>query len=257
MKTSQRGRRPAAGEAVVSRAFRLLAAFDEDHRRLSLTDLARRSGAPLSTTSRLARQMLDWGALERDERGRFSIGLRLYELASLSPRTHDLRDVALPYMGDLAEATRQHVLLVVREGDEALLLERLSAHHAMPVLYRVGGRMPLHATAAGLVLLASAPTDAQARALADPLVLEPEMVTVTPRALRRSLADARRQRFVVLRRQAPEATMAVAVPIADPGGDVVAALSIVVPDQQADPRRLVPALSTTAAAISRALGRGS
>ena len=65
-------------------------------------------------------------------------------------------------MGDLEEVTRQHVLLAVREGEEALLVERLSAHQAMTVLYRVGGRLPLHSTGVGLVLLAFAAETAPA-----------------------------------------------------------------------------------------------
>jgi DNA-binding IclR family transcriptional regulator len=248
-----RGKRPASGPPVVARALGLLEAFDEVHVRLSLTELSRRSGTPVSSTARLASQMLAWGALERDEQGRYCVGLRLYEVGSLCPRSHDLREVALPFMGDLAEATRQHVLLAVREANVALLVERLSGHHAMPVLYRVGGRLPLHSTAVGLVLLAFAPEDVQAEVLAQRLSHEPEKVAVTPRSLRRSLADARRERAVVLRRRVPQPTMAVAVPITDAAGRVVAALSLVVPDHTTDPWRLVPALRTTAAAISRGL----
>lgn len=35
-----------------------------------------------------------------------------------------------PFVGDLEEATRQHLLLAVRDGGEALLVERVSAHQA-------------------------------------------------------------------------------------------------------------------------------
>ena len=64
-------------------------------------------------------------------------------------------------MGDLAEATHQHVLLAVRDGNDALLVERLSSRTAMPVLYRVGGRLPLHSTGVGLILLAFADAEFQ------------------------------------------------------------------------------------------------
>ena len=104
----------------------------------------------------------------------FVIGLRLLEIASLAPRGHGLRQMALPYMEDLHVATRQHVLLAVRDGREAVLVERLSARGAGQVLYRVGGRMPLHATGVGLCLLANASTDVQDQALAGDLTLVPE-----------------------------------------------------------------------------------
>jgi IclR helix-turn-helix domain len=155
--TLVRGKRPPEGEPVVDRALSLLSAFDARQRRLTLAELSRRSGMPVSTTLRLATRLVSWGALERDERGRYCIGLRLLEVASLAPRGHGLRQVALPFMGDLAEVTRQHVQLGVRDGTEATLVERLSAHQATPVQYRVDGRLPLHSTALGLVLFAFAP----------------------------------------------------------------------------------------------------
>ena len=165
-----RGRRPPQGDPVVDRAFALLAAFDAGHRSLSLGELSRRSGIPTSSTLRLAGRLMAWGALERGNDGRFTIGLRLWEVASLAPRGQGLKQVALPFMGDLEEVTRQHVLLAVREGTEALLVERLSAHQAMNVLYRVGGRLPLHSTGVGLVLLAFAEPAFQESVLAQPLV---------------------------------------------------------------------------------------
>jgi DNA-binding IclR family transcriptional regulator len=142
---------------VVDRAFSLLAAFDAGHRSLTLGELSRRSGIPTSSTLRLATRLMAWGALERAADGRFSIGLRLWEVASLAPRGQGPKQVALPFMGDLEEVTRQHVLLAVRQGTEALLVERLSAHQAMDVLYRVGGRMPLHSTGVGLVVRGGPP----------------------------------------------------------------------------------------------------
>ena len=125
---------------------RCSAAFDAGHRSLSLGELSRRSGIPTSSTLRLAGRLMAWGALERAPTAGSPIGLRLWEVASLAPRGQGLKQVALPFMGDLEEVTRQHVLLAVRDGDDALLVERLSAHQAMPVLYRVGGRLPLHST---------------------------------------------------------------------------------------------------------------
>ena len=151
-----RGRRPPQGDPVVDRALSLLDAFDAGHRHLTLGELSRRSGIPPSSALRLASRLLAWGALERDADGRFSIGLRLWEVAALAPRGQGLQQVALPFMGDLEAVTHQHVLLAVREGDEAVMVERLSSHHAVPALYRPGGRLPLHSTGVGLVLLAFA-----------------------------------------------------------------------------------------------------
>jgi DNA-binding IclR family transcriptional regulator len=255
--TLVRGKRPPEGEPVVDRALSLLSAFDARQRRLTLAELSRRSGMPVSTTLRLATRLVSWGALERDERGRYCIGLRLLEVASLAPRGHGLRQVALPFMGDLAEVTRQHVQLGVRDGTEATLVERLSAHQATPVLYRVGGRLPLHSTALGLVLFAFAPAEVQEELLAKPIYRESDHVLIPPAVMRRTLAEVRRERLAVYRRheaQHTQAVVAVAAPIYGDDDTVVAALGVLLPEQGAQPRRLGLAVLTAARGISRALG---
>jgi hypothetical protein len=138
-----RGRKPPTGEPLLERAFRLLAAFRPGDRSLSLTAMSARAHIPKSSALRIARQLVDCGALERRDDAEFVIGLRLLEIASLAPRGHGLRQTALPFMEDLHVATGQHVLLAVRDGTEAVLVERLSTRGAGKVLYRVGGRMPL------------------------------------------------------------------------------------------------------------------
>ena len=199
-----RGRRPAHGEPVLDRAFRMLGAFGPAHRSLSLTSLSARAGLPKPTTLRLARKLAEWGALERTADGSYVIGLRLLEIASLAPRGHGLRATALPYLEDLHQATGQHVLLAVRDGHEAILIERLSAHGAGRVLYRVGGRMPLHSTGVGLILLAHAPPAVQDEILAGDLTLEPEHITLSGRDLRAQLAAIRRDGVAVASRRHPE-----------------------------------------------------
>jgi DNA-binding IclR family transcriptional regulator len=249
-----RGRRPPQGDPVVDRALSLLSAFDAGHRSLSLGELSRRAAIPASSALRLATRLMAWGALERDQQGRFTIGLRLWEVASLAPRAQELRQVALPFLQDLREVTGQHVLLAVRDGSEALLVERLSSHHAMPVLYRVGGRLPLHSTGVGLVLLAFAEPDVQEAVLAQPLVHEPEKVAVAPAALRRSLAQIRQEGASTVRRLVPEPLVSVAAPIFDGNDRVTAAVSVIVPQERAEPRLLVAAVRTVARSISRGLG---
>lgn len=249
-----RGRRPPQGDPVVDRALSLLGAFDAGHQYLSLGELSRRSGIPMSSALRLATRLLAWGALERGADGRFCVGLRLWEVAALAPRGHGLRQVALPFMGDLEEVTRQHVLLAVREGEEALMVERLSSHGAVPALYRPGGRMPLHSTGVGLVLLAYADSDLQERVLAQPLTHQPEKVPISPTEMRRTLAEIRREGLAVFRRGAPGPVVSVAAPVHDVRGEVVAALSVLVPAGHAEPRLLGPAVRTAARGISRGLG---
>jgi DNA-binding IclR family transcriptional regulator len=255
--TRVRGKRPAEGEPVVDRALALLAAFDASRRTLSLRELSRRSGIPVSSTLRLAGRLLAWGALERDEQGRYSIGLRLLEVASLAPRGHGLRQVALPFMSDLAAVTRQHVQLAVREGHEATLVERFSSHSAVAVRYRVGGKLPLHCTGMGLALLAFAPLEVQEEVLAQPLRGEPDQNLIPPAMMRRTLAEVRRERLAIYRRMEEPPIVAVAAPIFGEREEAIAAIGLLLPEREAQPRRIGYAVQTAAQSISRQLGAPS
>ncbi|MER7938135.1 MULTISPECIES: IclR family transcriptional regulator [unclassified Streptomyces] len=241
---------------MIERAFALLASFDGDHRAQTLAELAQRSGIPRSSALRLARTLTSVGALERLEDGRYVVGLRLLETASLAPRGHGLRAVAMPYMEDLFHVTRQHVLLAVRDAGEALLVERLSARDASPVRYRVGGRLPLTSTGVGLVLLSFAPPSVQEEAMAAHRPERGDDDIRTPDDLRRVLAEIRRGDHAVGRQDRPWPVITVAAPVRD-GKEVVAALSVVAPDTGPGTPAFGPAVRATARAISRLLAEDS
>ena len=250
----QRGKRPKQGEPVIDRALSLLAVFTDRRRALTLSEMARHAEMPAPTALRLIARLVAWGALERLDDGRYVVGVRLWEVASLSPRGHGVREIALPYLEDLFEVTRHHVLLAVRDKNEAVLIERLSSKEATEVAYRVGGRLPLRYTAVGLVLPAGADAAFQESTIKQPADVEAGVDAMPEGQLRRILSDVRRTGVAMIRRSAPSRTVSVASPIFDAQGAVVAALSIVVPDGATPPNVLAPAVQATARAVSRNLG---
>lgn len=239
--------------SVAGRLLLLFEAFSADRPALLLSELSRRSGLPLSTTHRLVAELREWGALERGTDGRYRVGLRLWELAALCPRGLGLRDAAMPFLEDLYEATHENVQLAVRDGADVVYVERISGRGAVNVLTRVGGRLPVHATGVGLVLLANATRQVQEDVLAGPLKRFTERTICAPEELRRRLSAVRRDGYAVSDRAIELISQSVAVPIHGPEGSVVAALSIVVP-ADADARALVPAVRAAGRGISRALG---
>lgn len=249
-----RGKRPSRGDPVIDRALSLLAAFDSDHPQLTLTELSRRADLPLSTARRQAERLVAWGALEQSSQGGYVVGLRLWEVARLAPRGLGLREVAMPFMEDLYEATRQHVLLAVLDGDEALLVERRSSRGAVTVAYRVGERLPLHATGVGLVLLAHAPEDVRERVLSGEVAATTGTPAPEPVRLRQTLERIRLSGIATINRGSPVPVVSVAAPVRAKGDRVVAALSIVVPVGGASPRTIEPAVRAAARAVSRGLG---
>lgn len=247
---------PASGGtgSVTARALQLLDAFSAERSTLTLTELSSRSGLPLSTAHRLVQDLVTWGALERDGVGRYRIGLRLWEVASLAPRGLGLREHALPFLEDLSQVTHENVQLAVREGLEVVFVERIAGRRAVPVRTRVGGRFPMPPTGVGLVLLAYAPADVQEQVLAGPLEALTPRTIVSPQRLRQVLAEVRRTGHAVSDRQVTLDSVSVAAPVWGADGTVVAALSVVVRSDGVAPSTLVPAVRAAAHGISRVVG---
>jgi DNA-binding IclR family transcriptional regulator len=242
------GRRTAG-----SKLLDVLDAFGRDRRALSLSEIARAIDVPLSTAHRLIAELCAWGGLERDEDGRYRIGLRLWELGALAPRALGLREAALPFMEDLYEVTHENVQLAVRDDLDVVFVERIAARSAVPVLTEVGGRFPLPPTGVGLVLLAAAPAEVQERVLTMPLRRYTPWTITDPAQLRRVLADVRRSGVAISDRQVTADAVSVAAPITQ-RDTVVAALSIVVRgDGPAAVRPMAPGVRAAARAISRTL----
>lgn len=242
------------GRSVTSRLFDVLYAFRPGRSRMTLADLTRATGLPHATVRRLAMELVDAGALDRTPDGRFSVGIRMWQLGALAPLSVPLRTVALPYMEDLNTALRQHVQLAVLDETEAVLIERISVGDAVPVVSRVGGRLPLHSTGVGRVLLAHAEP-----ALAE-LVVEQALTAFTPRTLTNSpqleqaLEECRQTGVTLVRGETSLGTDSVATRIINTDGEVIAALSVVVRAGSVDLRTVKPAVIAAGLAVSRRLG---
>jgi DNA-binding IclR family transcriptional regulator len=250
---TRRGRPVGATGPVVSRALQLLDTFSAERPELTLSEIARRAEMPLPTAHRLLHELCVWGAVERGEDGLYRVGLRLWELASLAPRGHGLRERSLPFLEDLSQITRENVQLAVREGTEVLYIERIAGSGAVPLVTRAGSRFALTATGVGLVLLAHAPAEVQDKVLSSPIERYTSKTVTDPVQLRRMLADVRVKGFAISDRQISMDTLSVAAPIQSPNGKVIAALSLGVRYCSARPYALAPLVRTSARAIAHAL----
>jgi DNA-binding IclR family transcriptional regulator len=247
-----RGRDRTPPKTVASKVLSLLDVFTWESSELSLNELARRSGLPLSTTYRLAAELVDWGALERIAGGGYRLGMRLVEVGARAPRAASLNEVVAPFMQDLYVVTRENVHLAVLDGHEALYVERVTGRSSITVKSRRGGRMPLHATGVGKVLLAYAPEELVDELLRKGLERFTPYTIVAPGHLRRTLEDIRRTGFGIAREEMTVGRVSVAAPVHDASGQAVAAMSIVV-RSGVDVAQLGPAVRTAAVSASRRL----
>lgn len=237
--------------SVTSRALLVLGAFDSRAPALTLSQLARRSGLPLTTTHRLVQDLVAWGALERQPDGTYVVGRRLWALGLLAPVSRGLRDVSLPFLQDLSATTGENAHIAVRDGLWTLYVERISGRRSVPIVSRSGTRLPLHATAVGKVLLAHAPDPVVEQVLRSPRRVTDRTV-VDPARLLRQLGAVRRRGYALTAEEMSVGTTSVAVPVIDQDGQLLAALGVVVAATRREPARLVPVLQLAARGISRA-----
>ncbi|MEW2443679.1 IclR family transcriptional regulator [Micromonospora marina] len=237
--------------SVLGKARLILESFQHDDVELSLSELSRRTGISKPSVHRLAQELVDWGMLERSG-FEYRLGMRAFELGSRVPRFRVLRDAARPFMERLHFATKEAVHLAVLDGLEALYLEKVAAaQSAKPS--RIAGRMPLHATSSGKVLLAFSP----------PSVLE-EVVggrelrrltphtTVAPGLLVEQIRRIRANGWGVEHEEIAAGYCSVAVPLFTGNRLLLGALSIAAPTYRADVPKLATALTEVSRRVSSA-----
>ena len=241
------------GVSVIARTAKLLASFDGDHPRLTLTQVSARSGLSMTTTHRMLGELVEANLLARGTDHRYSIGRGLWELGEVSPLSMGLRETALPYLLTLYEATAENVHLAIIDGMEALYVARLVGPHSVPTISRMGGRLPLHTTGVGKALLAWQDDAFLAAYFARELERPTKFSITSEPRLRAQLAEVRRSGFSQTRQEMTLGNTSLAVPVMGRGGGPLAAVGLVTHTVRADAARLVPVLQKAAAGMAASL----
>lgn len=240
-------------ESVIGRAAALLSAYDSRHLAIGVSELSRRSGLAKTTTARLAAELAQHGFLERAEGSAYRLGSRIFELGSLMSRQRQLREVALPFMADLRQVSRQTVHLAVLVGTEVLYVEIVRSRDAPRMPSEVGGRLPAHASGVGKAMLAFSPEPVVQAVLDRGLVAVGPRTITAPGLLLRELRRIRESGIAYESEESGHGVGCAASPILGPDGQVLAALSISGWTGRLDLRRVGPAVRTAALALSRDL----
>jgi len=242
------GRTSAPGQSVTGRVLSILAVFELSPSARSLSEIAAESGLPQSTAHRLLGELEEWGAVQRDARGRYQIGLRLWELGQHAGR--QLRDVVRPFLQDLFGLTQETAHFAIRDGADVLYIDRVYGTRRVPQASRVGGRLPMHATAVGRAILAFEDGWVRDAVLAGTLVKRTAFTKTDPDQLRRELEKIRGQGFALASEEVRLGSCSLAVPVFQADGHIFGGLGIVLPITRAHQlERNLPILLGTAQRI--------
>jgi len=152
----------------VARAFSILRCFETGVRTLGNQDIARKTGLPKSTVSRLTFTLSRLGCLNYlDSLEKYTLGTALLPLGHAYMQANDVVRVARPLMRELAEYTQSAVMLGAADRDRMVLLEVCQGDPMFEMKLTVGARVPHGSTALGRADLAARSPEGFARHLAE------------------------------------------------------------------------------------------
>lgn len=214
----------------LQRAISILHVFSEHEPAIGVGEIARRLDLHKSTVSRILSTLLDEGMVwVNPETGKYSLGMSLVELAGVALGQIDVRGAAMPHMEALRATVGETVSVAVLRGQEAVTVAHLPAAQSVRHVVWIGRRIALRGTASGKVFLAVFRDLGQDWAqLADFESLGPE-AAAWAEVMSVELDQVQRQGYATEIDEFEVGTSAVAAPIMDATGAVVAAISVGAP----------------------------
>lgn len=245
---------------AVERALRILECFDDQHPEKGVSEIAQAVGLHKATTHRIITTLVHYGYLERAADGqRYRLGLQLTHLGSQVVRRMDLRREALPHMRHMATEWEETCDLCIYDRGQVFYVEVLRGNHALTIAASVGQRLPAHCTASGKLFLAHLPAAELREALSQPLTACTQKTITSPQVLTQELEATRQRGYGIDDEEMEAGVRAVAAPIRNQEGAVVAVMSMPCPTSRMTPDRvpqIAVALCAAADAVSHRLGWG-
>ncbi|MGE5374686.1 MAG: IclR family transcriptional regulator [Bacteroidota bacterium] len=210
---------------AVERALQIMECFDDEHPERGISDIAQAVGLHKATAHRIVTTLVNYGYLERVEDGqKYRLGLELPNLGYKVLRRMDLRREAVPFMKQLVAEWDETCDLSIFDQGEVFYIEIVRGTRALTISAAVGQRLPAHATASGKLFLAHLPDDQLDAILSHPMKAYTEKTVTSPEELRAQLAEIRARGYSVDCEEFEHGVCAIAAPIFNRSGDVIAAI---------------------------------
>ena len=251
-------RRESSRLSSVTTAIHLLKTFDDEVRELGISELAKRLGVAKSTVHRLASALLDEGLLQQNqETGRYCLGVGLFTLGSLVRARLDVTNEAKGILYALRDKTAENVRLAVLDRQSVVLLHDMESTQALHLRSGTGHLRPAYCSAEGFVLLSGLREPELAAFMRAPRPYRTAATPVDEEALRAEVRRAKRQGYAIEDETCDEGTRAIAAPVFNGDGRIVAAVGVAGPRiriRKSEFSRIASHVCTAAAEVSARLG---
>ena len=246
---------------MINKLDQILSLFSLEQTELSGPEIAGLIGRPKSTVYRLLGTFTEAGYLDQDQdTGRYRLGIRLAALGDVARHSTSLQRLALPMLRDVTEETGELADLTVLADTQLVTIEVVESLHPISVPGLLGGHPPLHATAAGKVMLAWRPDQELRRLLKPPLKRFTSRTITDRKRLMAERALTRRNGYAQVWSEWFEDLVSVAAPVRNHRAEVIAALAVGMPESRCDKARIVvmgKAAIKAADQLSTQLGLGA
>jgi IclR family KDG regulon transcriptional repressor len=223
-------RRGSTRLSSVTTAIHLLKTFTIEDPELGISDLAKRLGVAKSTVHRLASALLDEGLLQQNaETGRYTIGIGLFTLGSLVRARLDVTSESRSILNELREKSGENVRLAVLERQSAVLLHDLESPQTLRLRSATGQLRPAYCSAEGLCLLSGLREPELKKFMEAPRAPRRPNTPVDEEELRNHIRKVKRQGYAIEDEICDEGTRAIAAPIYNADGRIVAAVGVAGP----------------------------
>lgn len=220
-------RQSSSSVQTIQRAGAILHCFMESDTELGVTLLSQRTGIHKSTVSRFLSALRQEGFVEQNpETGKWRLGLGLLNLAGAVLERLDLRNLTLIPLKNLAEQTQETINITVLDGDECVNIENIPSQKSIHHSGRLGRRTPLHCTSTGKTFLAFMTPEERELLLSTNLQSFTKNSIIDKHDLEQELYRIREQGYAIAIEEFEEGLSAIASPIRDHTGRVVATVSI-------------------------------
>jgi DNA-binding IclR family transcriptional regulator len=255
--TEQREHGPVT--RTIARAMEILQAFDETRLELGVTELGQLTNLDKSTVYRLLNALQQGGLIEQDpDTAKYHLGFGLVRLSGLALLHLDLPRIARPHLRQLAHLSQETVNLSVMTDDGKIVnIDGVTSPRRVRNVGWIGREMPIHAVSGGKVMMAYMPDQTVERIIAQGLERFTEQTITNPAQLRRELQAIVQTGYGIAQEELEVGLCAVAAPIRDHEGDVVAIISVSGPSFRLPEERLLElgtATKETANTISWKMG---
>lgn len=241
----------------LAKGLEVIRAFSREQAALTLSEIAAAARLPAATARRCLHTLEELGYVTRNGRN-FLLRPKVLELGSAYLESMHIETLTRTFLEELARKTGDSAALTVLDGVEIVYVARASVRTLVRLEAHIGSRLPAYPTSMGRVLLAGLSAERLASYFEQVTLAPLTDRTVTDRArLERLIAEARRNGYSAVEDELAYGVVAVAVPVVDQAGRVVAALNSSSHSKKTGKAKLVrdrlAMLTQTAQQISREL----